>query len=135
MALPNQDQVNAVARNIASAIGGAVLIFGLSSKISPETITALANTLGDLINDLVTLIGLVSPLVMAYLAYKKSSQTSQVQSVQAMPGVEQITVNAKATPELALMATDRTESKVVPFPKDLQAVTAKAAIAKIRSEQ
>jgi hypothetical protein len=136
MNLPSQDQVNSAAKIIGSFLGGLLLAFGLTSKISPDAVTAIVNATSGLVNDVITLIGLVSPIFLAYFAAKSASQTAQVRAVQAMPGVEQITVNAKANPDLAVMAASTTDAKVVPTPEAAQAVamTAKSKIDQIRKD-
>jgi hypothetical protein len=48
------------------------------------------------------------------------SQTTQVKNVLAMGGVERIDVNAKATPELAAMATDPSLVKIGPASPDVR---------------
>lgn len=53
-----------------------------------------------------------------------TGQGSQVQQVSAMPGVEKIEVNAKASPALAALAVDKAVDKIAPTPAAMQAVTA-----------
>lgn len=53
-------------------------------------------------------------------------QSSQIAAVSAMPGVEKITVNAKANQTLAAMATDVTQDKISPIPSETAAVAATA---------
>jgi len=117
LVLPTQDQVNAAVRHVASFAGGMIVMFGLGTKINPDTLTAIINATGTLVNDAVTLIGLVSPIVMALYAGKSASQTSQIAAVKAMPGVERILVNDQATPKLAAIAVDPAEKKVAPVPE------------------
>lgn len=56
-------------------------------------------------------------------------QATLVRSVLSMPGVENMDVNKKASPELAAIAVDPEQPKISAVPKDLQAVaeTAKTA--------
>ena len=89
--LPTQNEVNAATRHAASFAAGAVAMFGLSSKISPEQITAIINSLGALTNDAITVIGLVTPIVAAYYASRSASPKAQVAAVQALP-TAQVTV-------------------------------------------
>ena len=117
MNLPTQEQVNAIARHVASFAGGAIVMFGLGTKINPDTITAIINATSTLVNDAVTLIGLVSPLVAAYFAARSASQKSQVAAVQAMPGVEKVLVNANASQTLAVMAASVENPKIIPTPE------------------
>ena len=57
-------------------------------------------------------------------------QADQVRQVLAMPGVEKLDVNAKASPELAKLAVDPNIDKIAPIPAAISQVTqtAKAAI-------
>lgn len=50
------------------------------------------------------------------------SQTDKIQAVTAMPGVEGVLINRKATPELAQVAVDAGEAKVAPAPGESAAV-------------
>lgn len=73
-----------------------------------------------------------STLLMSMLAGMNTiiqGQGSQIAAVQAMPGVEKITVNSQANSVLATMAVDPTQNKIEPTPeaqRDVQA-TARAA--------
>jgi hypothetical protein len=57
------------------------------------------------------------------------SQATQVRNVLAMPGVEKIDVNAKATPELAKLAVDPAMDKIAPMPNAMSAVQSLAKTA------
>jgi len=83
MWLPSQAQVNAFTRNLASGIGGAVLMFGLSNKIDVNTLNALITGAGTLVNDAVVLIGIASPFIAGYFASKSASPTQQSASIGA----------------------------------------------------
>lgn len=54
-------------------------------------------------------------------------QSALVKAVAAMPGVEPLEINRKASPELAQMAVDPNESKIAAKPSDASAVNAKAS--------
>jgi hypothetical protein len=95
MDLPTPAQVNAAARHVASFAGGAIVMFGLGSKVNPDTLNALINAAGNLVNDGIVLAGIVSPLVAAYFASKTASPTAQAAAVGAT-GAKVIT-----TPEIA----------------------------------
>lgn len=102
MWLPTQAQVNAATRHIASAIGGGILVFGLSTKIDPATVTNIIGAAGTVINDVIVLIGLVSPLIAGYYASKSASPASQAASItKTEPGTIVVTTPeiAKATPD------------------------------------
>ncbi len=128
MKLPTQDEVNAAARHVASFAGGAVVMFGLGTKINPDTLKAAINAMGNLTNDVITLIGIVGPAVAAYVASRSASQTAQVKKVLAMPGIDSVKVNAQASPELAQVAVDPLEQKIAATPASA-AVVAKTAAA------
>lgn len=53
-----------------------------------------------------------------------SGQSAQVKAVQAMPGVDAITVNKNATPVLAAIAVDPANDKIAPVPSDAAKVSA-----------
>lgn len=83
MNLPSQAQVNAIARHVASAAAGAVILFGLSTKVDPAAVTNIINATGTLVNDIILLVGLVTPIVSAFYASKTASLTSQAAAVAA----------------------------------------------------
>jgi hypothetical protein len=95
MWLPSQAQVNAACRHIASAVGGAILVFGLSGKIDVNAVNQIITAAGTVVNDVVILIGLVSPMIAAYFASKSASTQSQAAAL-AATGAKVIT-----TPEIA----------------------------------
>ena len=137
MNLPTADQVNSIARQLVTFSGGMIVMFGLSTKINIDTLTAVINASSGVINNIVTLIGIITPLVAAYFAAKAVGPTAVVQSVAAMPGVTKIEVNAKATPELAALAIDLSNPKVVGLPADMPIIlrSAKQQIDAIRGGQ
>ena len=112
MDLPTPAQVNAAARHVASFAGGAIVMFGLSSKISPDTLTSIINATGALVNDLVLLVGLVSPIVAGYFASHSASPVAQAAAV-AATGAQVITTPAiaRAVPSSNVMSSN--EVKVV----------------------
>lgn len=103
MELPTQAEINAATRHLASGAGGFILAFGLSSKISPDTVQAIINAAGDLVGNLVTIAGLITPVIAAYFAKKSASPVAQAQTVanlaaqQALPKAAQIAVLNAAT--------------------------------------
>lgn len=80
--------------------------------------TAAFQALGPLMTSTQTLIGGVAfgfiTACLGVVGTVTNTQNAQVQQVVAMPGVETITVNNKATPALATMAIDSTQAKVGP---------------------
>lgn len=112
MWLPTQSQVNAATRNIASAAAGAVLMFGLSTKISPDTVTAIVTAVGTLVGSIVTFLGVVGPIVAAYYASKSASPASQVAAVSANKSVTDMTVTDPALADAAKAADPNTNVTV-----------------------
>jgi hypothetical protein len=95
MNLPTQHQVLAATRNIASFAAGAIAVLGLSSKINTDAVIALITSLGTLVNDAVVVIGLITPLVAAWLAGHSASARSQIAAVQALPEAQVVVTNPK----------------------------------------
>lgn len=86
---PAPSQVNAATRHIASFAGGAILMFGLSTKFDPETVKAIINETGTVVNDLGLLVGLVTPLLAGYFASKSAGPVAQAKAaavVASTPG-------------------------------------------------
>src|SRR4051812_10134889 len=83
MWLPSQAQVNAFTRNLASGIGGAGLMLGLSSKIDRAAIGQLISAAGTVVNDLVIFITLATPIVAGFFASKSASPTAQAAAIGA----------------------------------------------------
>lgn len=84
MQLPTQAQVNAAARHVGTFVAGVITMFGLSTKIDPATAQNIIAAMGTAINDILSLAGLVTPLVMGYLASRSASPASQIKSVQVI---------------------------------------------------
>ena|ERR1039457_4854 len=61
-----------------------------------------------MIVSLCSLLTAIGNTVMAIL----TSQTGTIRTVQAMPGIEKITVNSQANQTLAQLATDQTQAKI-----------------------
>jgi hypothetical protein len=113
--LPTQNQVNAATRHIISAVGGAIIMFGLSSKINIDTLTVAINAFGSIINSVVIIVGVVAPLLSGYFASRSASPASQAASMAAnVPGTVIVTSPeiAKATPDSPNVVSN-TEVKVV----------------------
>lgn len=80
MQLPTQAEVNAASRHVASFAGGAILAFGLSTKIDPDTVKSIITATGNMVNDIILLVGLVAPVIAGYFAKKTASPDSQAQA-------------------------------------------------------
>ena len=96
MNLPNPNQVNAITRHAGSFAAGAIAMFGLQSKLDPATITAIINSLGTLTNDVIVFIGLVTPLITAYLASRSASADAQKKAVSLQPNTVVVQTNSPA---------------------------------------
>ena len=95
MKLPTQGQVNAATRHLASFAAGAIAVFGLESKVDPSQMTALINGLGALSDDVISIVGIITPMVAALYAARASSPKSQIASVQALPQAQVIVTDPK----------------------------------------
>lgn len=73
--------------------------------------------------------GLVNLMINAVMVALTGnvSQGEQVKQVLAMPGVQNIDINRKASPALAALAMDPTVDKIAPIPADSQKVAETAA--------
>ena len=82
-----------------------------------------------IVKEIVSLAGVVSGILGVVLSFM-TGQAKQVQTVQAMPGVEKIVVNEKASAALATLAVDPAQDKIEVTPQAQRVVeaTAKAAI-------
>ena len=96
-------------------------------------LTASATQLTDLVGPMATKIIIsASTLLMSILSgwvAVLSGQSNQLAEVQAMPGVEKITVNSQANSTLATMAVDPANAKIAATPEAQQAVAATARAA------
>jgi hypothetical protein len=88
-------------------------MFGLGTKINPDTVNAIITTSGALVNNVITLAGLISPIVAAYFAAKSASPASQAAAVARSGGVVVTTPTiAAAVPSPNVVS--QTDVKVVP---------------------
>jgi hypothetical protein len=71
---------------------------------------------------IISVAGLLNSTLSAVLAIIMT-QTAQVKDVLAMPGVERLDVNAKASPALAALAVDPAVNKIAPIPAAIDQVT------------
>jgi hypothetical protein len=88
-------------RVVLPALGTIVSAFGVNG--------ATANHYVDLA---LSLVGPISYGICAVLSLLANTQTAQVMTVRAMPGVQSIEVNTQASQALAAMAVDPTIGKV-----------------------
>lgn len=88
MSLPTTSQVMSVTRHVATFAAGVIVMFGLSTKISPDQVTAIINMTGTLVNDLILLIGAVTPIIVTLYGAKAAGITSQLQTVTTDPTIK-----------------------------------------------
>lgn len=101
-------------------------VFGIVCAIL-SVITLSTTQLTDLIGPgptktVVTLASLVNTILQS-IVVAMSGQSSLLTDVQAMPGVEKITVNAQANKTLASLAIDPANDKIDAAPGTIQAVS------------
>ena len=112
-------------------IGLSIAVLGFLATAGTQ-LTDIFAPLGSLapviVKEIVSISGFVSGILGIVLAFL-TGQANAVKAVQAMPGVESITVNAKASPELAALAVDPAQPKIDVLPAAAAAVaqTAKGA--------
>ena len=83
MWLPTQAQVNAFTRNLASGAAGAVLMLGLGSKIDTAALTQAIAAAGAVVNDVVVLITMATPIIAGLYASRTANPKAQAAAVGA----------------------------------------------------
>jgi len=82
MWLPTKPMVDAAKRHAISIVGTAIVVFGLQSKgITVEQATAVINSLGDTVSNIVILLAAIAPIIAATRASQSASPTSQITKV------------------------------------------------------
>jgi hypothetical protein len=113
MWLPTQGQVNTAGRYATAVAGTAIAIFGLQAKgITLDQAKAVIGALGPVVNDLVTLIGVLGTAYAAIKGVSSSSPTNQAAAV-AATGAKVITTPEIAAAVPSANVTSSTETKVV----------------------
>lgn len=78
MWLPTRPQVDSAARHAISIAGTAIAIFGLQAKgVTIEQTTAVIQSLGSAVNDIVVLLAAIAPFYAMLKAAHSASPTSQ----------------------------------------------------------
>lgn len=95
MQLPTQAEVNAATRHLASFAGGAILAFGLATKIDPQTVQNIITATGTLVNDAISLAGLVMPIVAAWYAQRSATPVAQASAVAAAAAAKTLPPDAQ----------------------------------------
>lgn len=101
MNLPTTSQIAAATRHAATFAGGAVTMFGLTKAIDPVALTNAINAVGTLGQDLVTVIGLITPLITGFIAWRSASPANQIKAVAANPDVQRVVVSSQAVADAA----------------------------------
>ena len=92
MKLPTSSEVNAATRHIATFAAGAIAMFGLSTKLDPNTVQAIITATGNLANDAILLAGLIGPMITAYYASRSATPKAQADALTtSIPGTKIIT--------------------------------------------
>lgn len=76
----------------------------------------LTDLVGPQVTKLIVSLSSITVAALSSISAILSTQTSLVKDVQAMPGVEKITVNANANPTLAGLAVASENAKIEPAP-------------------
>lgn len=112
----NSTQIMGLAIVVVSVLsGGASQLTTLFGQVIANDIIALALLANGILGGFAMVLG------------RTPDQQTQVKTVLAMPGVERIDVNARASQELATMAVDPAINKIAPLPAATAAVTAIAS--------
>jgi hypothetical protein len=115
MWLPNKNQVDTAGRYAGAIAGTAITIFGLQAKgITLDQVKVVIAALGDTVNQLVILAGIMAPLYATIKGVFKSSPTQQAISVEKSGGIVVTTPEiAQATPDSPNIVS-QDQVKVVP---------------------
>jgi hypothetical protein len=114
MNLPTSAEVNAATRHIGSFAAGAIAMFGLSSKFDPSTVQQIIAASGNVINDVIILIGLVGPFITAYFASKSATPAAQAVSLEKQGAIVVTSPEIAAATPNSPNVISNTEVKVVP---------------------
>jgi hypothetical protein len=115
MNLPTQSEVSAATKHVASFAAGAIAIFGLSTKLDPNTVQQIIAACGSLVNDAILLIGLVAPIVTSFYASKSASVSAQADAItKAVPGTLIVTTKALANSTTSPNVISHDVAKVLP---------------------
>ena len=115
------------AQKLALTIGILGFVGGASTQLT-DILAPFGSVAPTIVKEIVSLAGFISGIFGIMLTFI-TGQAGQVKAVQAMPGVEAITVNEKANPALAALAVDPAQEKIdaIPAAAAIVAQTAKAA--------
>lgn len=99
--MPTPGQWVAAMRHVGTFAAGIVTAFGLTKSVSPEAIQAAFDALGQLGEDLIKLVGILTPVVMTIWASRSASPKAQIAAVAAQPGVEAVVVKSQAVADIS----------------------------------
>jgi hypothetical protein len=105
----NAQQIKNITGHIGTGVGTAIVIFGLQAKgIDPAKATAAINALGDLVNNLVIVVGAIGAIVAAYKSVSGSSTsavaTQTAEAINANPAAVTAALSQETTRELTQAA-------------------------------
>lgn len=107
--LPNPQQVKNIVGHVGTAVGTAIVLFGLQAKgIDPAKVTALINSMGDAINTIVIIIGALGGIAAAYKAAKGSSTQEVIKQSSAAISADPHAVASLMTQETTVQLAQAT---------------------------
>ena len=114
-------------QKLAIAIAFLGFIAGSATQLT-DILSPFGSNAPLIVKEIVSLSTFVSGGLGVILAFI-TGQVNAVKVVRSMPGIENIDINAKASPALAALAVDPTETKlnIIPGAADAVATSAKAA--------
>lgn len=117
--------MNLNGKQIFLIVGAVVSVLMIAG---PQLTDLFGSTVAKDVTSLAGLVNLMINAVMVALT-GNMSQDAQVKQVLAMPGVEKLDVNSKASPALARLAVDPNVDKISPTPASVAQVTQTAQAA------
>lgn len=114
-------------QKIALSIGMLGFLAGAGTQLT-DIFAPFGSVAPVIVKEIVTISGFISGGLGIFLSFITGT-ASQVQAVNAMPGVDRIVVNEKASPALATLAVDPANSKIQIIPQAKQVVQATATAA------
>ena len=111
-------QVMASLRPAASALGGALVAFGVITASQNTEILAALQNIGNAAIAIATALGALAPVYASIMAYRRSSNKAAIERVQDMPVAIQAQALAERGPVVeAIVLTDQKAATDAPSPK------------------
>lgn len=107
--------------NIIRALGIVIAVLSVWAGASSQLSVLFGQHNSDIIVTICTITVASLGAALGVLS-GNPTQTQQIAAVRAMPGVESVMINAKATPEVARLAVDPTVDKVEAIPGAAKAI-------------